>query len=41
VNSSLAQSAAELWLAKIWPEMVNYTFCEIFFSLVKNRVFEP
>jgi len=26
-NSSLAQTAAELWLAKIWPEMADVTFC--------------
>jgi len=28
LNSSLAQSAAELWLAKVGPEMANSTFCE-------------
>jgi len=35
LNSSLAQSAAELWLAKVWPEMANYTFCETFRFLSK------
>jgi len=30
LNSSLAQSAAELWLAKVWPKMANVTFCETF-----------
>jgi len=28
LNSSLALSAAELWLAKIWPERANYAFSE-------------
>jgi len=28
-NSSLALSAAELWLAKVWPENANYAFSEI------------
>jgi len=35
LNSSLAQSAAELWMAKIWPEMANYTFCVIFYFCQK------
>ena len=26
VNSSLAQSTAELWLAKVCPERANYAF---------------
>jgi len=26
LNSSLAQSAAELWLAKVCPERANYAF---------------
>jgi len=30
LNSSLAQSAAELWLAKVCPEMANYAFSEKF-----------
>jgi len=30
LNSSLAQSAAELWLAKVCPERVNYAFSEKF-----------
>jgi len=28
LNSSLALSAAELWLAKVWPERTNYAFSE-------------
>jgi len=28
LNSSLAQSAAELWLAKVCPERANYAFSE-------------
>jgi len=28
LNSSLAQSAAELWLAKVFPERANYAFSE-------------
>jgi len=28
LNSTLALSAAELWLAKIWPERANYAFSE-------------
>jgi len=28
LNSSLAQSAAELWLAKVCPAKVNYAFSE-------------
>jgi len=28
LTSSLAQSAAEVWLAKIWPERANYAFSE-------------
>jgi len=40
LNSSLAQSAAELWLAKVWPEMANFAFCETLI-FVKYRVFEP
>jgi len=30
LNSSLAQSAAELWLAKVCPERANYAFSEKF-----------
>jgi len=30
LNSSLAQSAAELWLAKVCPERENYAFSEKF-----------
>jgi len=30
LNNSLAQSGAELRLAKVWPEMANDTF--LFFS---------
>jgi len=30
LNSSLAQSAAELWLAKFGPEMENSTFLKLF-----------
>jgi len=30
LNSSLAQSAAELWLAKVCPERTNYAFSENF-----------
>jgi len=30
VNSSLAQSAAELWLAKVCPERANYVISESF-----------
>jgi len=41
LNNSLAQSGAELWLAKICPEGANHTFREIFFIFVKNGVFEP
>ena len=37
LNSSLAQSAAELWLTKVWPEMANVTFCETFWFLSKAR----
>jgi len=29
-NSSLAQSAAELWLAKVCPKRANYAFSEKF-----------
>ena len=36
LNSSLAQSAAKLWLAKIGPEMANSTFCETFQFLSKT-----
>jgi len=35
LNSSLARSAAELWLAKVCPEMANVTFCETLI-FVKN-----
>jgi len=35
MNSSLAQSAAELWMANVCPEMANFTICEIFI-FVKN-----
>jgi len=30
LNSSLAQSAAELWLAKVCPKRANYAFSEKF-----------
>jgi len=30
LNSSLAQSAAELWLAKVCPERANYAFSKKF-----------
>ena len=30
MNSSLAQSAAELWLAKVCPERANFAFSEKF-----------
>jgi len=30
LNSSLAQFAAELWLAKVCPERANYAFSEKF-----------
>ena len=35
LNNSLAQSGAELWLAKICPEGANRTFREIFLFLSK------
>jgi len=35
VNSSLAQSAAELWLTKTCSERANYTFRETFLFLSK------
>jgi len=35
LNSSLAQSTAELWLTKVWPEMANDTFCVTFLFLSK------
>ena len=35
LNSSLAQFAAELWLAEIWPEMSNNAFCVTFFIFGK------
>jgi len=31
LNSSLAQSAAEVWLAKICPVNANHTFCVTLF----------
>jgi len=40
LDSSLAQSAAQLWLAKVYPERANYTFFETL-DFVKNRGFEP
>ena len=36
LNSSLAQSAAELWLAKVCPERVNYAFSEKFWIRPKT-----
>jgi len=30
LNSSLVESAAELWLAKVCPERANYAFFESF-----------
>jgi len=36
LNSSLAQSAAELWLTRAWPEIANVTFCETFLCLSKT-----
>jgi len=39
LNSSLAQSAAELWLAKVWPQMANITFSETFLFLSKSGFF--
>jgi len=36
LNRSLAQSAADVWLTKVWPEMANYTFCETFQFLSKT-----
>jgi len=36
LNSSLAQSAAKLQLAKVGPEVANYTFCETFRFLSKT-----
>jgi len=35
LNSSLAQSAAKQWLAKVCPERTNYTFHETFSFLSK------
>jgi len=35
LNSSIAQSAAELWLDKMWPEVGNDTFCVTFLFLSK------
>jgi len=29
LNTSLALSAAELWLTKVWPERANYAFSEL------------
>jgi len=40
LNSSLAQSAAELWLANVWSEIANVTF-RVTFIFVQNWVFEP
>jgi len=28
LNSSLTLSAAEIWLAKVWPERAHYAFSE-------------
>ena len=28
MNSCLALASAEVWLAKVWPEMANYAFSE-------------
>jgi len=39
LNSSLAQSAAQLWLVKLCPERENYTFSEKFWILLKTRFF--
>jgi len=36
LNSSLAQSAAQLWLAEFCPERANYTFFETFSVLSKT-----
>jgi len=36
LNSSLAQSAAELWLAKVCPERANYAFSEKFLITPKT-----
>jgi len=36
LNSSLAQSAAELWLAKVFPERANYAFSERFVIFPKT-----
>jgi len=38
LNSSMTQSAAKLWLAKIFPERTNHTFYVTFLFLLKNRV---
>jgi len=35
LNSSLAQSAAELWLTKVWPEIANAIFCVTYLFLSK------
>jgi len=35
LNRSLAQSAADLWLAKVWSETANVTFCVTFLFLAK------
>jgi len=37
LNSSLAQSAAKLWLAKVWSEMVIVTLCVFFKFLSEIR----
>ena len=36
LNSSLAQSAAHLWLVKFFPERTNYTFSKTFWILSKT-----
>jgi len=40
LNSSLAQSAAQLWLAKVCPGRANYTFSKTF-EFCQKLVFEP
>jgi len=37
LNSSLALSAAELWLAKVWHERANYAFSEKLGIRLKTR----
>jgi len=40
LNSSLSQSAADLWLTKIWPQSKSHVSCNVFI-FVKSWCFEP